>query len=192
MIGPKLSDSLTDMAGVPAELLDEVIRLYRAYYVATGIAQSRMYPGVRESWSPSRRPGGPIAVATQKPEAPGPHGTGAPRHGRAVPQASTVPRMTRRSAGVPVGQDRDRGGRCGPLSDLGHAACRDGGGPGAGRCRCRRQRPGLHRRGLGIRPGRRTGRGGRGGDRAHRGTAWRTLIGRMRAAQRDRLAHERG
>ena len=36
MIGPKLSDSLLNVAKVPADLLDEVIRRYREYYVATG------------------------------------------------------------------------------------------------------------------------------------------------------------
>jgi phosphoglycolate phosphatase len=33
MIGPKLSDSLLNVARVPAELLDDVIRRYREYYV---------------------------------------------------------------------------------------------------------------------------------------------------------------
>jgi phosphoglycolate phosphatase len=68
MIGPKLSDSLLTVAQVPAELLDEVIRLYREYYVATGIAQSRIYPGVREVLESFAAAGLPVAVATQKPQ----------------------------------------------------------------------------------------------------------------------------
>jgi phosphoglycolate phosphatase len=68
MIGPKLSDSLLNVAGVPAERLDEVIRRYREYYVATGIGQSRLYPGVREVLESFVAAGRPIAVATQKPE----------------------------------------------------------------------------------------------------------------------------
>jgi phosphoglycolate phosphatase len=68
MIGPKLSDSLLNVAKVPAELLDEVIRLYREYYVATGIAQSRIYPGVREVLESFAAAGLPVAVATQKPQ----------------------------------------------------------------------------------------------------------------------------
>ncbi|MFF1253407.1 HAD hydrolase-like protein [Pseudarthrobacter sp. NPDC058329] len=68
MIGPKLSDSLLNVAQVPAELLDEVIRRYREYYVATGISQSRIYPGVREVLESFAAAGRPIAVATQKPE----------------------------------------------------------------------------------------------------------------------------
>jgi phosphoglycolate phosphatase len=68
MIGPKLSDSLLNVAQVPAELLDDVIRRYREYYVATGIAQGRLYPGVREVLESFVAAGRPIAVATQKPQ----------------------------------------------------------------------------------------------------------------------------
>ena len=68
MIGPKLSDSLLHIAGVPPEQLAEVIRIYRAYYLETGIAQSRLYPGIRELVEGYAASGRPIAVATQKPE----------------------------------------------------------------------------------------------------------------------------
>ncbi|MET4094316.1 HAD hydrolase-like protein [Arthrobacter sp. UYCu712] len=68
MIGPKLSHSLTEIAGVPAAQLAEAIRIYRAHYLATGIAQSRLYPGVRELLDSFVAAGRPIAVATQKPE----------------------------------------------------------------------------------------------------------------------------
>lgn len=69
MIGPKLSDALLNMAGVPAHLLDETIRLYRAYYRSAGIAQGTVYPGVRELLDSLLAAGHPLAVATQKPEA---------------------------------------------------------------------------------------------------------------------------
>ncbi|BCW71174.1 HAD hydrolase-like protein [Arthrobacter sp. NicSoilB8] len=68
MIGPKLSHSLTEVAGVPAALLEDVIRIYRAHYAATGIAQSRLYPGIRALLEDFVAAGRPIAVATQKPE----------------------------------------------------------------------------------------------------------------------------
>jgi len=68
MIGPKLSDSLLNVAQVPARHLDEVIRRYREHYVATGIAQSRLYPGVREVLESFAAAGKPVAVATQKPQ----------------------------------------------------------------------------------------------------------------------------
>lgn len=68
MIGPKLSDSLLNIAGVPQEQLAEVIRIYRAYYLETGIGQSCLYPGIRELVEGYAASGRPIAVATQKPE----------------------------------------------------------------------------------------------------------------------------
>ncbi|MCU1541946.1 MAG: haloacid dehalogenase [Arthrobacter sp.] len=68
MIGPKLSHSLTEIAGVPAEQLGDAIRIYRAHYVSTGISQSRLYPGVRDLLESFSAAGRPVAVATQKPE----------------------------------------------------------------------------------------------------------------------------
>ena len=68
MIGPKLSHSLREIAGVPAAQLEEAIRIYRAHYLSTGIAQSRLYPGIRSLLESYVDAGRPIAVATQKPE----------------------------------------------------------------------------------------------------------------------------
>jgi phosphoglycolate phosphatase len=68
MVGPKLSHSLVDIAGVPDALLKDVIRIYRAHYISTGMAQSRLYPGVRELLEAFAADGRPVAVATQKPE----------------------------------------------------------------------------------------------------------------------------
>lgn len=68
MIGPKLSDSLLTVAQVPADRLDEVIRLYRQYYLAQGIAQGRLYPGILDVLDSFAAAGRPVAVATQKPE----------------------------------------------------------------------------------------------------------------------------
>ena len=68
MIGPKLSDSLLTVAMVPADKLDDVIRLYRQHYLATGIAQSRLYPGIKAVLEGFAEAGRPVAVATQKPE----------------------------------------------------------------------------------------------------------------------------
>ena len=68
MIGPKLSHSLTNIAGVPADQLDDAIRIYRAHYLATGIGQSLLYPGIRALLESFVEAGRPIAVATQKPE----------------------------------------------------------------------------------------------------------------------------
>jgi len=68
MIGPKLSDALLSVAMVPAEMLDDVVRLYRQHYLATGIARSRLYPGIRDVLDSFAAAGRSVAVATQKPE----------------------------------------------------------------------------------------------------------------------------
>lgn len=68
MVGPKLSHSLLEIAGVPADRLEDVIRLYRAHYLAEGIARSRVYDGIRELLETFAADGRPAAVATQKPE----------------------------------------------------------------------------------------------------------------------------
>ncbi|MFP5313484.1 MAG: HAD hydrolase-like protein [Actinomycetes bacterium] len=68
MIGPKLSDALLNIAGVPGDRLEEVVRRYREYYVATGIGQGRLYPGIREILEGFAAGGRPVAVATQKPQ----------------------------------------------------------------------------------------------------------------------------
>ncbi|NUT70836.1 HAD hydrolase-like protein [Pseudarthrobacter sp. C4D7] len=68
MIGPKLSDSLLNVANVPAGRLEEVVHRYREHYVSTGIAQSRLYPGIRDILESFAAAGRPVAVATQKPQ----------------------------------------------------------------------------------------------------------------------------
>lgn len=68
MIGPKLSDSLLNVAKVPADRLEDVVRRYRSHYVATGMAQSRLYPGIRDVLETFAASGRPLAVATQKPQ----------------------------------------------------------------------------------------------------------------------------
>jgi phosphoglycolate phosphatase len=68
MVGPKLSDSLLNIAGVPAAQLDAAIRIYRQHYLQRGIAQSRLYPGMVELLDGYVAAGRPVAVATQKPE----------------------------------------------------------------------------------------------------------------------------
>ena len=68
MVGPKLSDSLLSIAGVPPAMLKNVIRSYRMRYLDTGISQSRLYPGIAELLESYAAAGRPVAVATQKPE----------------------------------------------------------------------------------------------------------------------------
>ncbi|WP_426002582.1 HAD hydrolase-like protein [Paenarthrobacter sp. NyZ202] len=68
MVGPKLSDSLLNLAEVPAELVDQTIARYRRHYRETGIAQSKLYPGIYDLLEFFAESGRPVAVATQKPQ----------------------------------------------------------------------------------------------------------------------------
>jgi phosphoglycolate phosphatase len=68
MVGPKLSDSLLNLAGVPAAVVDETIERYRRHYKETGIGQSKLYPGIFELLEYFAEAGRPVAVATQKPQ----------------------------------------------------------------------------------------------------------------------------
>ncbi|WP_267547378.1 HAD hydrolase-like protein [Arthrobacter sp. H14-L1] len=68
MVGPKLSDALVSIAGVPEPLVGEVIATYRAWYAGEGMAMSRVYPGIGELLTKLRAAGLQLAVATQKPE----------------------------------------------------------------------------------------------------------------------------
>ncbi|WP_309074432.1 HAD hydrolase-like protein [Paenarthrobacter sp.] len=68
MVGPKLSDSLLHLANVPSELVDETIERYRSHYKETGIAQSKLYPGIFDLLEFFAETGRPVAVATQKPQ----------------------------------------------------------------------------------------------------------------------------
>ncbi|MGG5172609.1 HAD hydrolase-like protein [Pseudarthrobacter sp. J1738] len=68
MVGPKLSDALETIALVPKDLINEVILRYRAKYRSTGIAKSKVYPGVRELLEVLSASGRKVAVATQKPQ----------------------------------------------------------------------------------------------------------------------------
>jgi len=68
MVGPKLSDSLLHLANVPTELVDQVIDRYRRHYKESGIAQSKLYPGIYGLLQYFAESGRPVAVATQKPQ----------------------------------------------------------------------------------------------------------------------------
>lgn len=68
MIGPKLADALVTIAGVPLEQVPATVEVYRSWYRSTGMALSRVYPGIVETLGALKAAGVRIAVATQKPE----------------------------------------------------------------------------------------------------------------------------
>nr|WP_231713268.1 HAD hydrolase-like protein [Arthrobacter sp. zg-Y769] len=67
MVGPSLVTSLRDIAGVPEDRLEAVIRHYRQGYRQSGMAQSRPYPGIAGAVERLRQEH-TVAVATQKPQ----------------------------------------------------------------------------------------------------------------------------
>jgi phosphoglycolate phosphatase len=67
MIGPPLGQSLREKAGVPESDIAEVIRLYRTEYRLSGMAASRVYPGMEALLQQLKTEGTILAVATQKP-----------------------------------------------------------------------------------------------------------------------------
>ncbi len=68
MVGPPLVHSLRTIAGVPEDRIPDVVATYRAGYLATGMAQSRPYPGIAHCVEALTSAGTVVAVATQKPE----------------------------------------------------------------------------------------------------------------------------
>lgn len=67
LIGPPLTLGLAQIDGVQPHHIDKLIADYRAVYSATGMADSRPYPGIREVLAALRTAGMKLYVATAKP-----------------------------------------------------------------------------------------------------------------------------
>ena len=67
-VGPPLRESF-QRYGVPADQVDEAIRVYRSRYVPTGMFENTPYPGIRELLETLKAEGCTLYVATSKPEA---------------------------------------------------------------------------------------------------------------------------
>lgn len=67
-VGPPLHDSFVKF-GVPAEMADEAIRIYRSRYIPIGKFENSPYPGIRELLETLHKEGCRLYVATSKPEA---------------------------------------------------------------------------------------------------------------------------
>jgi phosphoglycolate phosphatase len=65
-VGPPVADTLRTLTDVPQSGLSEVIEHYRALYLERGIAESSVFPGIRELLGMLRERGLPLAVATSK------------------------------------------------------------------------------------------------------------------------------
>ncbi len=67
-VGPPLQDTFLRF-GVPADRVDEAIRVYRSRYIPIGKFENTPYPGIRELLEALKAEGHKLYVATSKPEA---------------------------------------------------------------------------------------------------------------------------
>lgn len=67
-VGPPLTESFVRF-GVPADRLEEAVRIYRSRYIPIGKFENHPYPGIRELLQQLRDDGHKLYVATSKPEA---------------------------------------------------------------------------------------------------------------------------
>ena len=67
IVGPPLHDSFLRF-GVPAEQVEEAIRVYRSRYIPIGKFENEPYPGIRELLEELVKAGHRLYVATSKPE----------------------------------------------------------------------------------------------------------------------------
>ena len=67
-VGPPLSESFSRF-GIPAEQIEEAIRVYRARYIPIGKFENHPYPGITQLLQKLNQDGHKLYVATSKPEA---------------------------------------------------------------------------------------------------------------------------
>ena len=66
-VGPPLTETFTRF-GVPADKLEEAIKIYRSRYIPIGRFENYPYPGIRELLEQLQNDGHKLYVATSKPE----------------------------------------------------------------------------------------------------------------------------
>lgn len=66
-VGPPLHDTFVKF-GVPEDMADEAIRIYRTRYIPIGIFENSPYPGIQELLQKLHQDGFRLFVATSKPE----------------------------------------------------------------------------------------------------------------------------
>ena len=67
-VGPPILDSFRDRAGMSEEQAEQALETYRPHYLATGIFNSRVYPGVADLLQAIADSPIPLSLATSKPE----------------------------------------------------------------------------------------------------------------------------
>ncbi|MEO6534143.1 MAG: HAD hydrolase-like protein [Pseudolysinimonas sp.] len=69
-VGPPILDSFRDLAGFDAELSQRALEIYRQKYLAVGVYDAALYPGVAEVLHAIHAAGISLSLATSKPETP--------------------------------------------------------------------------------------------------------------------------
>lgn len=69
-VGPPILDSFRDLAGFSREESENALAIYRLHYLATGVFDATVYPGVPEVLRSIHESGMPLSLATSKPETP--------------------------------------------------------------------------------------------------------------------------
>ena len=67
-VGPPILDSFRDRAGMSEKEAEHALETYRPHYLATGIFNSRVYPGVADLLQTIAASPIPLSLATSKPE----------------------------------------------------------------------------------------------------------------------------
>ena len=67
-VGPPLTTAFREICGMDEATAEEAVRLYREYYVAGGMLENTVYPGIREMLESLCAAGERLVVATSKPE----------------------------------------------------------------------------------------------------------------------------
>lgn len=69
-VGPPILDSFRDLAGMTVAESQHALEVYRPHYLATGVFNSTVYPGVPAVLKQIKKSGVPLSLATSKPELP--------------------------------------------------------------------------------------------------------------------------
>ena len=69
-VGPPILDSFRDLAGFDAEQSQRALEIYREKYLAVGVYDASLYPGVGAVLHAIHAAGIPLSLATSKPETP--------------------------------------------------------------------------------------------------------------------------
>lgn len=69
-VGPPILDAFRDLYGFTAQQSHEALEIYRVHYLAEGVFDAKVYPGIEEVLAAIHASDVPLSLATSKPEYP--------------------------------------------------------------------------------------------------------------------------